>query len=265
MKLCIMQTTPVNGDGALAKNLQTLDNAAAQASRERADILITPEMFLTGYNIGAIAVRASAQKKDGNMLEQVARLASKHGIAIVVGFPELASDGSIYNSAAFVGATGNTLCVYRKTHLFGDVDRAQFSAGASLSDPFTYNGWRIALAICYDIEFPELVRYYAQSGAELILTPTANMEPFFNVANKMVPVRAQENSIFVAYANYVGSEGDFTYCGLSCLCNPLGDDIARAGRNDEELLFGSISRQEIQVARRDTPYLSDLRRDLCAP
>ncbi len=262
MKLCIMQTTPRSGDSSLAINLQTLDKAASEASSEQADILIAPEMFLTGYNIGETAVREAAQEADGYMLEKVANLAYTHKIAIVVGFPELAEDGQVYNSAAFISSSGKKLCVYRKTHLFGDVDRAQFSAGGSLCDPFTYQGWKIALAICYDIEFPEVARFYAQSGTDLILTPTANMAPFFNVASNMVPVRAQENALYIAYANYVGSEGEFTYCGLSCLCGPLGDDIARAGRGDEELVYGSISRQEIQYARKGTPYLEDLRNEL---
>lgn len=262
MKLCIMQTTPVSGDSSLATNLQTLDEAASEASSGQADILITPEMFLTGYNIGEKAVRDALNRADGCMLEKVANLACTHKIALVVGFPELAEDGQVFNSAAFISSSGETLCVYRKTHLFGDVDRAQFSAGDSLCEPFAYHGWKIALAICYDIEFPEVARFYAKSGADLILTPTANMEPFFNVASNMVPVRAQENALYIAYANYIGSEGEFTYCGLSCLCGPLGDDIARAGRGDEKLIFGSISRQEIYYARNGSPYLEDLRHEL---
>lgn len=257
-----MQTTPVSGDDSLARNLLTLDQAAEEAAAQQADILITPEMFLTGYNIGAPAVRAAAQKVDGYMLQQVAALASMYNIAIVVGFPELADDGLVYNSTAFIEPSGTLLCVYRKTHLFGDVDRAQFSAGATLNAPFTFRGWQIAVAICYDIEFPEVARFYAQSGAELILTPTANMVPFYSVASSMVPVRAQENAIYIAYANYVGGEAEFTYVGLSCICGPLGNDIARATAEGEELIFGSISRQDIKDARKDTPYLEDLRSEL---
>lgn len=257
-----MQTTPVSGDNSLTSKLQSLGKAAEQAAAEQADILITPEMFLTGYNIGAQAVRAAAQKADGNMLQQVATLASTYKIAIVAGFPELATDGKVYNSVAFIDSNGQTLCVYRKTHLFGEVDRAQFSAGAILNAPFTYNGWKIALAICYDIEFPEVARFYAQSGAELILTPTANMAPFFSVASNMVPVRAQENAIYIAYANYVGSEGEFIYCGLSCICGPFGEDIVRAGLDSDELIFGSICREDIQDARNSTPYLQDIRSEL---
>ena len=257
-----MQTTPVSGNNALTNNLQSLSRAAERAAAQQADILITPEMFLTGYNIGVPAVRAAAQKIDGNMLQQVAALAKTHNIAIVVGFPELAEDDLVYNSAAFIEPSGATLCVYRKTHLYGDVDRAQFSAGAVLCTPFTYKSWQIAMAICYDIEFPEVARFYAQSGATLILAPTANMVPFYSVANNMVPVRAQENAIYIAYANYVGCEGEFTYCGLSCICDPLGEDIARATQEGEALIIASLSRQSIEDARKATPYLHDLRSEL---
>ena len=257
-----MQTSPVSGTNSLSRNLLTLGKAAEQAAAHQADILITPEMFLTGYNIGASAVRAAAQKTDGDMLLRVATLASTHNIAILVGFPEIGDNGLVYNSTAFIEPNGAIICVYRKTHLFGDIDRAQFAAGNILNAPFTYKGWQIAIAICYDIEFPEVVRFYAQSGADLILTPTANMAPFLSVASNMVPVRAQENAVYIAYANYVGIEGEFNYFGLSCICGPLGEDIARAVQDDEELIFGSISRQRIQDARKATPYLQDLRSEL---
>ena len=85
------------------------------------------------------------------------------------------------------------------------------------------------------------------------------MAPFFNVANRMVPVRAQENAIYIAYANYVGNEGEFNYCGLSCICDPLGNDIARASLKSKELIFGSLSKDPIQDARKGSPYLQDLR------
>ena len=257
-----MQAAVVQGSDALRNNFKSLDRAAEQAVSEQAHILVTPEMFLTGYNIGAAAVRAAAEGRDGKLLQRVAELAAAHQIAIVVGFPELARDGAVYNSAAFIGADGSILSVYQKTHLFGAVDRAQFSAGSALPKPFSYLGWKISLAICYDIEFPELARDYAKGGADIVLVPTANMAPFTRVATHMVPVRAQENVMYVAYANYVGSEGEFDYCGLSCLCDPLGDDIARAGVDSATLIYGSVSRQVLLDARKTTTYLQDRRCDL---
>lgn len=238
-----------------------LEASATIASASHAQLLITPEMYLTGYNIGATKVRELAEPRDGSMLTSVSEIARRHKIAILVGFPELDADGSIYNAVAFIDEQGALLNLYRKTHLYGDVDRQQFSAGSCLDTPFEFHGWTLATAICYDIEFPEVARHYAQLGVDALLVPTANMTPFDSVATRLVPARAEENGLYVAYANYTGTEGEFKYCGLSCLCGPDGEDIARAGR-DSELIFGEISPQTLQARRELSPYLQGIRPEL---
>ena len=71
--------------------------------------------------------------------------------------------------------------------------------------------------ICYDVEFPENVRAHALAGTDLLLVPTALMRPFEFVAESVVPVRAFENQLYVAYVNRVGPEGEFDFVGLVCL------------------------------------------------
>jgi len=89
-------------------------------------LLVAPELFLTGYAIGAAAVRRLAEPLDGQSLGAACRIARSEGIALVFGFPERAGD-IVYNSAVAISAGGSVLASYRKTHLFGDVDREQFS------------------------------------------------------------------------------------------------------------------------------------------
>lgn len=238
-----------------------LEASATIASASKAQLLITPEMFLTGYNIGAAKVRELAEPRSGSMLTSAAEIARRHQIAILVGLPELAADGSVYNAVAFIDEQGRLINIYRKTHLYGDVDRLQFSAGSCLATPFQFQGWTLATAICYDIEFPEVARHYAQLGVDALLVPTANMTPFESVATRLVPARAEENGLYIAYANYTGTEGEFKYCGLSCLCGPDGEDIARAG-HDSELIFGEISQQILQTRRKLSPYLQGIRPEL---
>jgi len=259
MRIAVMQTEPILADPGTA--LARLDAAAGAAAKAGADILVTPEMFLSGYNIGRKRVADLAQPLDGAQLARVGALAEQRRIAIVIGFPERAANGTIYNAAAFFDRAGRRLSNYRKTHLYGDVDRTQFTAGDGLCQPFDFEGWKLALAICYDIEFPELARSLARQGAEAILTPTANMLPYDSVATRLVPARAQENAVYVVYANYVGSEPPFDYCGLSCICGPDGEDIARAGR-DSTIIYGDISRTRLQEARRSATHLADARPDL---
>jgi predicted amidohydrolase len=101
------------------------------------------------------------------------------------------------------------------------------------------DGWRIGLLICYDIEFPENVRRLALADVDFVAVPTAVMQPYDFVATHMVPTRAFENVVFIAYANRCAVENGLEYVGLSCVAGPDGRDLARAGRG-EELVFADL-------------------------
>jgi len=259
MRLALAQWRPVTGGSA--EGLARLDRAAARAAAAGADLLMTPEMGLTGYAIGAGAVRAAADPEGGPLAAAVSAIARRHGLAVLAGLPKLAGDGGVFNTIHLADRTGAQRASYAKTHLYGSVDRAQFAPGPALAEPVEIDGWRLGLAICYDIEFPEVARALALAGAEAILVPTANMLPFEGVATRLVPARAEENGVFVAYANYVGAEGDFAYFGLSCVCGPGGGDLARAGA-EEELIFADLDKAVLAEARRTATHLADRRPEL---
>jgi predicted amidohydrolase len=221
-------------------------------------------MALTGYAIGAEAVRAAADPEGGPLAAAVGDIARRHGIAVLAGFPKLGSDGRAYNTVHLADRTGTARASYAKTHLYGDIDRAQFAPGPALAAPVELGGWKLGLAICYDIEFPEVARAAALAGAEAILVPTANMVPFEGVATRLVPARAEENAVFVAYANYVGADDVFTYFGLSCVCGPTGADLARAGAG-EELVFADLDKAALAEARVAATHLADRRPELYGP
>lgn len=246
--------------GSPAQALVRLDATAAQAREQGADLLVCPEMSLTGYQIGAAGVAAFAEPADGPLAQSVAALAQHHGIAIVYGYPELNAQGKPYNAAQFIAADGQRLANYRKTHLFGDIDRAQFSPGPQAPAAFSWNGWQLGLLICYDIEFPEPARGLALRGVDAILVPTANMVAFDEVQRVLLPARALENRVFVAYANACGREGDTSYSGLSTVCGPMGEVLAQ-GTRDEKLVIASLARTGLRQARASSP-LGDRRTDL---
>lgn len=247
--------------GRAEANLALLARAAAAARSKGADLLIACEMFLTGYAIGAAAARESAEPPDGPSAKAAARIAADNRIGIVYGFPELADDGSVYNSSMAIGPTGERLATYRKSHLFGEVDRSQFSPGAEEPAIFEIGGIRAGMLICYDVEFPENVRALALRGAQLVLVPTALMRPYEVVAQSVIPARSFENQIFVAYANRCGKEAEFHYCGLSCVTGPDGMVRARAGES-EELVIADIDLADIARAHGYNNYLGDRRPEL---
>jgi len=259
MRLAVFQGEP--GPLDVPGNLQRLQQQASIAAQRGAHLLVCPEMFLTGYNIGLAAVERLAEAVDGASAMAVGKIAQAHGIAIVYGYPERAEDGAVHNSVQLIDAHGRSLCNYRKTHLFGELDRSLFSAGADHFPVVELDGWKLGLLICYDIEFPENARRLALDGAELILVPTANMTPYDFICQVTVRARAQENQCYLVYANYCGAEQDLQYCGQSSIVGPDGSLLAMAG-HDECQLLADLEQRRVQQGRAAFPYLSDLRRDL---
>ncbi len=259
MRVALDQWRPVTG--GREEGLARLDRAAAHAVAEGVDLLVLPEMALTGYNIGAGAVAGAAEPEGGVLDRALSGVAQARRIAILAGYPRRDDANRVLNAIRLVDATGATRATYAKTHLYGDVDRAQFAPGDGFAPVVSLGGWRIGLAICYDLEFPETARVLALDGAEIILAPTANMAPFDSVALRMVPTRAEENALYVAYCNLCGSEGAFDYVGLSCLCGPDGSDLARAG-GGEMTLVADLDRTRLDAARATSTHLADRRPDL---
>jgi len=247
-----------------AQSLARLDTIATQAQAQGADLLLCPEMGLTGYAIGPDRTAALAEPADGPLAQAVGTIALRHGIAIVYGYPERHPDGGKpFNAAQAIGLQGETLGRYRKTHLYGELDRTQFSAGDAASQIFEWRGWRLGLLICYDVEFPETVRGLALQGADAVLVPTANMVGFDEVSTLLVPARACENRLYLAYANACGGEGDTHYNGLSTAADARGAVLEQAGRG-EALMLVPLKRSALLTARQHS-YLLARRPDLYRP
>ncbi|MEV6396614.1 carbon-nitrogen hydrolase family protein [Streptomyces sp. NPDC051907] len=267
--------------GSVAENLKVLDEAAGRAADAGAGLLVCPELFLTGYAVGDELPRL-AEPADGPGARAVMETAERHGIAIMYGYPELdgqdgrggeesgtesaSADGParIFNSAQLIGRDGRSLANYRKTHLFGCFEQQWFTPGDQLVVQAELDGVRIGLMICYDVEFPENVRAHALAGTDLLLVPTAQMHPFQFVPEHVLPVRAFESQMYIAYVNRTGPEGEFEFVGLSCLASPDGMVRTRAGRG-EELVFGEVDPVFLSASREGNPYLRDRRPELYAP
>ena len=246
-------------------NLRRLDEACAAAVSRGAQVLVTPEMFTSGYAI----TRAGAERlgRDAGLVEAaVAEIARQRRIAIAYGHPEPVSpgpapDGRAYNAATLTDADGTVQGRHRKVHLYGDLDRDQFAPGPARPAAFDFDGLRAGLLICYDVEFPEAVRSLAADGARLVLVPTANMVGCEQVQDLLVRARACENGCGVVYANYCGADDVFEYNGLSLICGPRGEVLAQASGQGEELLIADVPLEPAGT------YLTDRRPELygCQP
>jgi predicted amidohydrolase len=240
----------------VAGNLRRLDDACAAAAARGAEVLVTPEMFTSGYAITRAGAERLAEDRGGPTEDAVAQLARRHGLAIVYGHPERAPGGRAYNAATMIGPDGGVRGRHRKVHLYGDVDRGQFVANDERPAAFDFDGARVGLLICYDVEFPESVRSLAAGGARTVLVPTANMTGCEEVQEILVRARACENNVGLVYANYCGADDMFEYNGLSVICGPRGEVLAQADAKTEQLVIADLPAESTGT------YLADRRADL---
>jgi predicted amidohydrolase len=224
-----------------------------------ADLVVTAEMITTGYHIG-VRAHELAEPAEGPTAARMSALARETGVALAYGYPET-DGGNVYNSVQLIDATGRRLANYRKTHLFGDLDKAWFTPGSEAVVQAELGGVRVGLLICYDVEFPEMVRAHALAGTELLAVPTALMSPYEVVADTLVPARAYESQLFVAYANRCDTERELTYCGRSCVAAPTGEVLARAG-SGPALVTAEVTRDALVASRLENTHLADRRPEL---
>jgi nitrilase len=258
MRIGIWQTAGLVGDPAgvvtgLARQLEGLT--------EGLDLVVCPELWTTGYNAPA-AIRRGAEPADGPTFRALSELARRTGVAIAYGYPEQPVGAhALYNAAQLIGADGAAVLNYRKLQLWGEAERALFVPGAARVPPVDYRGWKVGFAICYDTEFPETTRYLALMGAELVLAPTALATGGSQIPELIIPTRAIENHLYIAFANRCGEEDGLAYLGGSCIIGPDGAGLARAD-SGEALIVAELDRNRIPEAAARNPYLRDIRRDL---
>ncbi|MBM7715493.1 carbon-nitrogen hydrolase family protein [Siminovitchia sp. FSL H7-0308] len=226
IKVSLAQLTPKLGDKS--HNLQLLEKAIAQAAEQKSNMIVFPELFLTGYAIGH-QVPYLAETKNGPSLTKVKELCKTFSIYTVVGFAEI-DNGFYYISSALIDDQGELRGVYRKTHLF-DREKEFFTPGTDIH-VFPTSLGKIGIMICFDVEFPELARTLKIKGAELIAITNANMEPYERHHHIYAKSRAMENEIPVVICNRLGEEGSLKFCGDSMVIDTQG--IALLSMEKEE-------------------------------
>ena len=238
VKVACCQIAPEIGE--VAANRARCRAAVERAAAAGARIVILPELAVSGYVFtGAAEARALAEPADGPTALEWADLAGRLGITLVGGLCELGPDGRLYNSAV-VARTGAIQAVYRKAHLW-DAEKLIFEPGSEQPAVVEADGARLAVMICYDLEFPEWVRLAALAGAQLLCVP-ANWPvmpgPVPAGERPMEVVRAQAaaavNRMFVAVCDRVGHERGVDWVGGSVVCDPDGWPLAGPAPADSE-------------------------------
>eukprot|EP01116_Phalansterium_solitarium_P024928 TRINITY_DN9286_c0_g1_i1.p1 TRINITY_DN9286_c0_g1~~TRINITY_DN9286_c0_g1_i1.p1 ORF type:complete len:315 (-),score=73.60 TRINITY_DN9286_c0_g1_i1:103-1047(-) len=227
-RLSLYQGAAVYGN--VSANLQQIAQQAAFAAANGTNLIVFPEIFLSGYsNFTMDEVYGMAEVKDGPAFQFVSKVARANNISILYGYIELdpTNQSALYDSAQLVDNNGNALLNHRKVQLFSE-EKMVFTPGSQFGPVVELYGVRVGVLICYEISFPEAARVLALQKAEVVLIPTANgLPPDINfISMYQVPSRASENVMHVAYANFAQPGNVGPFYGLSRIADPFGSTLA---------------------------------------
>ncbi|MCJ7768609.1 carbon-nitrogen hydrolase family protein [Candidatus Bathyarchaeota archaeon] len=250
--------------GNKEKNLETIKENVVRAKREGAQLVIFPELSLTGYVVRD-QIYELAERIPGPSTRIVEKLAKENELHIIFGMPETSekAQATLYNSAVLVGPNG-LIGKYRKmylpTHSIFE-EKRYFRPGYQVAVYDTKLG-KIGLVICYDIYFPEVTRLTRLKGAQLIVCISASpgiRRAFFET---LTAARAIENTTFLAYVNRAGIEDGLQFWGGSRIIGPSGRIIAEAKYDEEDFVVAEMDYADAKQVEAFVPTLRDLRPEL---
>ena len=223
-------------------------------NNDKLDLVVCPELFISGYG-NLDNINKFSENHDGEYAKKISALAKKSCTAVVYGYPET-ENNHLYNSAQLFDNEGQSIANHRKKLLPPTADESKIFMPGTESTILSIKGIKSAIVICYELEFPELVRKLALKGVELIIAPTGQSSQWPAAALHNCRTRAFENGIFVAYANSTGNLNGINFLGESKIIGPNGLDIANA-QIGEKLITSEIDTNQIPLVREKLPYLED--------
>lgn len=267
LKIALAQISPALGD--LARNLALHEKFAREAASHGADLVLFPELSLTGYFIKDL-VSSVALRRDSPELRPL--LAQSRGVALVVGLIEETSDHRFYNAALYLEA-GEIRHIHRKVYLptYGIFDEQRYFAAGDRARAFDTALGRMALLLCEDMWHPSLPYLVAHDGADLVLCPSSSPGRGLTQEGRFANAVAWEAAnrsyaalltVYLAYAGRVGYEDGACFWGGSEVIGPGGETAAKAPYLDEALLYADLDPGELRRARIANPLLRDERLDL---
>lgn len=214
--------------GAVHDNLWLAGRAIRRLCRRYPSLryVVLPELFTCGYSdLGSVHLHAE-DPDFGPSADFFTRLARETGVYVAYGFPERAPVAGVFDSANLVGPDG-VLATYRKRNLVETTtEHRAFLAGSDMP-VVEAGGLRVALAVCWDLGYPEVAREAAAGGAELVLAPAAWREPWGPQYALSCAARALDSGIHLASANQIGDYPEARFGTAGHVYGPDGMRISR--------------------------------------
>lgn len=225
------------------QNLQHILTELNKQQLDEIDLVVLPELFLTGYHQESI--HHVAHNLDA-FLEPLHKLIQDFDFMMYGSLPEYANK-QYYNTAVLLGKNG-VLATYRKSHLFAPMGETElFSSGRQIVT-YQTNGNHFGFSICYDLRFPELYNELGKAGANIFLLAAEWPVSRINHWRLLVQARAVEQQSYIIAVNRSGNDPNYIYGGHSMVVDPYG-----------EIMLEFSAGEEIKSATIDNSRVSDFK------
>jgi predicted amidohydrolase len=244
--------------GEVRRNIAYLEKTVAESARRGSHMVVLPELWSTGCAWEQSKELASAL--NSGIFNDMSGAAAQNKVCVVGSVLEKRGL-EVANSAAFFAPNGRMLGIYRKIHLFRlmEEDKWLQPGGAPLAMDLPWGN--TALAICYDLRFPELFRRYAVNGAKMMIVPAEWPLVRLEHWRALVIARAIENQCYMIACNAAGPIGNETFAGHSMIVDPWGKVIIEGGETPQ-LLTAEIEMDVVDEVRERIRVFEDRRAEL---
>ncbi|MFC7440862.1 nitrilase-related carbon-nitrogen hydrolase [Laceyella putida] len=254
--------------GRVDINLELHEEMIHQAREEQVDLLIFPELSLTGYNLLDLTYEMARDP----FSPDIQRLIQAAGeMDLVFGFVEHSPEHTLYNSAAYI-TQQNLHYLHRKVYLptYGMFDEARYFGHGQMIRSIPTRFGQVGIQICEDAWHPSTAYLLAQDGAQILIIPSnsparnthgeglGSQEAWVNI----MKTQAMSHGCYVLFANRVGTEDGVSFFGGSAVVDPFGEVEKQASLFKEELLIADLEIDKVRKARFQMPMLRDENLDI---
>jgi predicted amidohydrolase len=253
LKICGVQFNISLGNAE--KNIKVVEKFLT-GMENKAGLAVLPELWYTGFDYKNLQNHA---KRSDYFIDLVRGWCQKFGMSFLSTF--LTWDGKkngVYNTLYLIDENGNICGKYSKMYLFQPMgEDTHFLRGdKNQKNIFSFKGWNIATAICYELRFPEIMRKAALDGAELGIIPTEWPDVRLDHWLSLTRARAIENEMYVMGVNACGKTGKWNMAGHSVVYDPWGNVISLLD-DKEGMIFAEIDKKNIRQMRKNIPSVND--------
>lgn len=263
MRIALAQLDCALGD--IKANLTQAQDVVASSGRDGADLVVFPELFLTGYTLADVGEDVALETDDERLLS--IDTPGGETTAAVIGFQEGGRHLHTYNSASYLEA-GSVIHTHRKAYLvtYNLFEESKHFTPGSTMRAFDSRLGRMAMLVCNDLWQPALVFIAVQDGANILLVPansadseTSDIIDTQTYWRNITRFYASMFECFVVFVNRVGTEGRLKFWGGSHVVNPRGEFVAEAPRDHEAVVMVDVDLAEVRRRRREVPLVKQAR------